>query len=209
MILNEIKGTYDVIFSLGHNCLAADQLSRTLLRKVGGVIDWVETPVLAGVSNLLRNRFAHFMDFPNLSITGINHKAECYIVRDAAYHAFSHHDFPLVENTPEQLVSYPKLKEKLQRRIPRFLETLMDADKVLFIRTEATIHETAELLDVLNGMVKGTFNLLVINHAPVHGIIETPWPFNNVCALQIPEVPDMFHDNDHLWRSILYGFSVS
>lgn len=44
MILNEIKGTYDVIFSLGHNCLAADQLSRTLLRKVGGVIDWVETP---------------------------------------------------------------------------------------------------------------------------------------------------------------------
>uniref|UniRef100_UPI00406D0897 DUF1796 family putative cysteine peptidase n=1 Tax=Paenibacillus sp. FSL L8-0340 TaxID=2954685 RepID=UPI00406D0897 len=70
MILNEIKGTYDVIFSLGHNCLAADQLSRTLLRKVGGVIDWVETPVLAGVSNLLRNRFAHFMKFPNLSITG-------------------------------------------------------------------------------------------------------------------------------------------
>lgn len=84
----------------------------------------------------------------------------------------------------------------------------MDADKVLFIRTEATIHETAELLDVLNGMVKGTFNLLVINHAPVYGIIETPWPFNNVCALQIPEVPDMFHDNDQLWRSILHGFSV-
>lgn len=208
MKLSEITGTYDVIFSLGHNCLAADQLTRVMLRKIGGVIDWVESPSLSSVSHLLRNRFANFMEFPNLSITGINDNAGCYIVRDIAHDIFSHHDFPLAENTPEQLNSYPQLVEKITRRIPRFLETLQSAGKILFIRTEAALDETAELLEVLDGMVPGKYNLLVINHAAVHGIVETPWPFSNVCALQIPQVTDMFHDNDYIWRAILYGFRV-
>ncbi|MHA6532029.1 DUF1796 family putative cysteine peptidase [Paenibacillus sp. BAC0078] len=208
MLLNEINGTYDNIFSLGHNCLAADQLSRAMLRTMGGVIDWMESPILAGVSNLLRNRFSQFMEFPNLSITGINQKAKCYIVKDAAYHIFSHHDFPLTHNTPVELNSYPELRAKVNRRVPRFLETLTGSGKLLFIRTEGTIHETGELLSVLSGMMPGSFNLLVINHAPVDGIIETPWPFDNVCALQIPNVPDMFHDNDHLWKIILSGLKI-
>jgi hypothetical protein len=208
--LDEIQGTYDVIFSLGHNCLAADMLTRNMLRKVGGVLDWVESPIQAGVSSLLRNRFSNFMEMPNLAVTGINDHAGCYIVRDAAYHIFSHHDFPLTKNTPEHLASYPELREKINRRVPRFLNTLQTANRILFIRTEATIHETAELLEVLNGMVAGEFNLLVVNHAelPVYGIEETPWPFKNVCALQISEVPDMFHDNDFLWMLILDRFKV-
>ncbi|KGE17125.1 DUF1796 family putative cysteine peptidase [Paenibacillus wynnii] len=208
MNYNEIKGTYDVIFSLGHNCLAATQLSRHMLRKVGGVLDWVESPIQAGVNHLLRNRFVNFMEFPNLAITGINEKAESYIVRDAAYHIFSHHDFHLKENTPEQLISYPELRAKVDRRVPRFLQTLQNANRILFIRTEGTIHETAELLEVLKGLVAGEFNVLVINHAPVQGVVETPWPFHNVCALQIPEVPDMFENNDYLWKIILDGFHV-
>ncbi|MCL6604858.1 MAG: papain-like cysteine peptidase [Paenibacillus sp.] len=208
MNFNEIKGTYDVIFSLGQNCLAADQLSRHMLRNIGGVLDWVESPILAGVNQLLRNRFSNFMEFPNLAITGINDHAGCYIVRDAAYHIFSHHDFPLKENTPVELTSYPELRAKVARRVPRFLETLQNANRILFIRTEGTIHETAELLEVLKEMVTGEFNLLVINHAPVSGVIETPWPFPNVCALQIPVVPNEFHDNDYLWKNILEGFNV-
>ncbi|CQR56389.1 DUF1796 family putative cysteine peptidase [Paenibacillus riograndensis] len=208
MNFNEIQGTYDIIFSLGRNCLAADQLSRHMLRKNGGVLDWVESPALSGVSNLLRNRFSNFMELPNLAITGINEKAKCYIVRDAAYYIFSHHDFPLNQNTPTQLVSYPELREKIARRVPRFLETLRSANRILFIRTEGTIHETAELLDVLRELVSGEFNVLVINQAPVGGIVETPWPFPNVCALQIPGVPDEFHDNDDLWKNILDRFTV-
>ncbi|AIQ69341.1 DUF1796 family putative cysteine peptidase [Paenibacillus graminis] len=208
MNFNEIQGTYDVIFSLGRNCLAADQLSRHMRRKIGGVLDWVESPALSGVSNLLRNRFSNFMELPNLAITGINDKAECYIVRDAAYYVFSHHDFPLNQNTPTQLVSYPELREKVTRRVPRFLEALRSANRILFIRTEGTIHETAELLDVLQELVSGEFNVLVVNQAPVSGIVETPWPFSNVCALQIPMVPDEFHDNDYLWKNILERFTV-
>ncbi|MDQ0195336.1 hypothetical protein J2T20_003708 [Paenibacillus wynnii] len=34
-------------------------------------------------------------------------------------------------------------------------------------------------------------------------MVETPWPFQNVCALQISEVPDMFENNDPLWKGIL------
>lgn len=208
MNLNEIKGTYDIIFSLGANCLPADQLTRHMLRKAGGVIDWMESPILSGVNQLLRNRFSNFMEFSNLAITGINKKAGCYIVRDAAYHIFSHHDFPLDQNTPFRLSSYSELREKVSRRVPRFLETLRNANRILFIRTEATIHETAELLDILRELVPGEFNLLVINHAPVHEVTETPWPFHNVCVLQFPAVPDEFHDNDHLWSNILWGFTV-
>lgn len=208
MNLNEIKGAYDVIFSLGKNCLPADQISRRMLRKIGGVIDWVESPSLSGVSNLLRNRFANYMEFPNLSVTGINELAGCYIVRDAAYHIFSHHDFPLNANTPEHLNSYPELRAAISRRAPRFLDILQTADKILFIRTEATVHETAELLEVLRGMVRGQFNLLVVNHKPVYGIFEVPSPFPNVCEVHIPIVPNEFQDNDHIWSDMLWGFTL-
>jgi len=102
MNLAQLKGSYDVIFSLGHNCLPADQLARHVMKGWGRVR-------LGGLS------------------------------------------------------------EKIERRVPRFLQTLLHANRILYIRTERTIHETAELMDVLKGMVSAEFNLLVINHAPVHG----------------------------------------
>lgn len=204
-----LKGKYDVIISLGHNCLVADQLSRHMLRNVGGVLDWMESPLLCGVSNLLRNRFAHFMESANLSITGVNQTAGCYIVRDAAYHIFSHHDFPLTDNAPGRLASFPELRVKIERRVPRFINALATARRLLFIRTDTTLTETAELLSVLGGMVSGSFNVLVINHSPVLEIEEEEWQFDNVSVLKIPQVQDMFLDNNRIWSNILSGFQVN
>ncbi|WP_248924868.1 DUF1796 family putative cysteine peptidase [Paenibacillus hamazuiensis] len=209
MNFQQLAGTYDIIFSLGHNCLPATQLSRYMIRKIGGVIDWMESPQLSSVNYLLHNRFANFMELPHLTVDGINNDAGCYIVRDTMYNILSHHDFPVESNQPWSLNSYPELREKVNRRVPRFLETLQQAGRILFIRTEATPEETAELLGVLRGLVKNEFNVLVVNHAAVPGIIETPWPFENVCALQIPWVPDMFRQNNFWWDVLMSQLKVS
>ncbi|MCM3781649.1 papain-like cysteine peptidase [Neobacillus mesonae] len=203
MNLAELKGQYDVAFSLGHNCLAASQLNHSRIRTMAGVIDWMITPQLSEVCSLLRNRFNHMMQQENMSVVGINSLAGCYIVRDAAYEIYSHHDFPLVDNNPDNLASYTILREKIDRRAERFLNRMNQNHKTLFVRTEANLHETAELLDVLNEITTGEYKLLVVNHAPVQDVVQVEWHLPNVCTLLIPQVDNMFEDNHMIWRKIL------
>ncbi|MFD2701171.1 DUF1796 family putative cysteine peptidase [Paenibacillus shunpengii] len=199
----DIKGHYDVAYSLGHNCLAASQLNHSRIRTMAGVIDWMITPQLSGVTELLRNRFKYMMQPENMTVIGVNPLAECYIVRDAAYDIYSHHDFPLVSNTPHHLASYSILQDKIERRSARFLNRMILNKKTLFLRTEATRHETAELIDVLQKMTAGEFRLLVVNHASVQNVVEIDWELPNVCTLLIPQVDNMFEDNHSIWRYIL------
>jgi len=206
MELEGIKGNFDAIYSLGHNCLPGVQMAKNGLRHYAGVIDWMGSPLLSGVSNLLRNRFAHFMELRNMSITGIDPNAGCYLVRDAAYHIISNHDFSLETNTPSQILTYPQFREKIDRRIARFHEKLQTSSRMLFIRTEASLTEAQELQEVIRGLrPHGDFRILVVNHAPVQGITELHWPLERVCAVQIPQAADLFYENDELWRSLLSG----
>lgn len=206
MELEDIKGDFDAIYSLGHNSLPGVQMAKNGLRHDTGVIDWMCSPLLSGVSNMLRHRFAHFMELRNMSITGIDPNASCYLVRDAAYHIISNHDFSVEANTPTQLITYPQFKEKMNRRIERFLQKLKASHRVLFIRTESSYAEAQELQEVIRGLRSHRdFCILVVNHAPVEGIVELHWPLEYVCALQLPQVTDPFYENDELWRSILSG----
>lgn len=206
MELGGIKGNFDAIYSLGHNCLSGVQMAKNGLRHYAGVIDWMGSPLLSGVSNMLRNRFAHFMELRNMAITGIDPNAHCYLVRDSAYHIISNHDFSLEANTPSQLITYPQFKERINRRIQRFLDKLENSHRMLLIRTECTFAEALELQEVIRALrPHRDFRILVVNHAPVQDIVELHWPLESVCALHIPQAADFFYENDAYWRSILSG----
>ncbi|WP_211748563.1 DUF1796 family putative cysteine peptidase [Paenibacillus sp. Marseille-Q4541] len=205
MELDELKGGYDVLFSLGHNCLPASQLNHSRIRNIAGVIDWMISPHLSGISAMLRDRFSYLMKRENLQYYGASSDSGCYVIRDSAYDLYSVHDFPLEENDPEILQSYSKLREKLDYRARRFLQLVQSGKRIFFLRTETTPYETEELVSVLNDLVVGEYRLLVVNHAPVSDITPLDYHLRNVCTLLIPEVPQMFQDNHFIWRTILDG----
>jgi len=204
MNINDIKGNYDAIFSLGDLCLTSIQLKKHNLRPYSGVLDWVASQDLSKVTNLLENRFIGFMDYDNLRILGYADTFIC--VSDEGYHIVSNHDFGPDENTLEHLGSYHAVMEKYNRRITRFLEEMDKAKRILFVRTEGTFEDVAKLQNVLSKLVKHDFNILLINHTDADGIIEKNWPLEKVCAVEFPKI-DIWEGNHALWDEILDGIT--
>lgn len=203
MKLAELKGEYDGIFSLGDLCLASLQLQKNNLRPYSGVLDWMGSLELSDVNRLLMNRFADFMELQNLRVVGEANE-EMLLVSDDMYHILSNHDFTKSENTYTHLSTYPEVKEKFDRRIRRFLEKTDSCQRILFVRTEGNIQDAYDLQTVLTGLVRHDFQILLINHAPVGGIVELDLPLERVCALQLPDA-EKWNGNDHLWKTILDG----
>lgn len=205
MNINDIKGNYDAIFSLGDLCLTSIQLKKHNLRPYSGVLDWVASKDMNQVIKLLENRFIGFMDYENLRVLGYADTFIC--VSDDGYHIVSNHDFGPDENTLEYLGSYQKVMEKYKRRINRFLGEMKKAKRILFVRTEGTFEDVAKLQDVLSKLVKHDFNVLLINHTNVDGIVEKSWPLEKVCAVEFPN-KDIWEGNHALWDEILNGITL-
>lgn len=202
MNINEIKGKYDAIFSLGDLCLTSIQLKKHNLRPYSGVLDWVASPKLSKVNKLLENRFIGFMDYENLRVLGYADTFIC--VSDDGYDVVSNHDFGGDDNTLEHLWGYKEVMEKYNRRIDRFLKEVDSAKRILFVRTEGTFEDAIELQNVLSKLVKHDFTVLLINHTQVEGIVEKNWPLEKVCSLEFPN-KDKWEGNHDLWERVLDG----
>jgi len=206
MNINEIKGNYDAIFSLGDLCLTSIQLRKHNLRPYSGVLDWVASPMLSNVNRLLKNRFVGFMEYDNLRVLGY---ADTYIcVSDEGYQVVSNHDFEGDKNTLEHLGAYHEVMEKYNRRIERFLGEIDHAKRILFIRTEGSFEDAVELQNVLEKLVKHDFTVLLINHTEVEGIVEKNWPLEKVCSIEFPN-KDKWEGNHDLWESVLKGVNLN
>jgi hypothetical protein len=207
MKLQELKGTYDAIFSLGDLCLASIQLRQNNLRPFAGVLDWMGSPMLSSVNRLLKYRFYDFMELPNMRIIGIANDTSI-VVSDDAYHIVSNHDFMVGSNTLTHLGSYTDVKMKFDRRIQRFLEKADTCNRILFVRTEGDYEDAEALQKVLYGLVRHDFRVLIVNHTDVGGLVEDNWRLDKVCAVQLPSI-NKWTGNDHLWRRMFEGIHLS
>ncbi|MDA1475083.1 DUF1796 family putative cysteine peptidase [Bacillus changyiensis] len=211
MNLQQIKGEYDAVFSLGHLCLTALQLRKLNMRPYSGPLDWMGTPSLTELNRLLRNQFDGFMEPQNLRVTGystaIATKEKHILVTDDFYKVDSAHDFKADRNTLDHLATYSEVMEKLNRRINRFLEKISSAKRVLFIRTSGTYNEAQELEEVLNDLVQNDFSVLLINHTNVTGIVEKDWSLEKICAVELPD-QDIWHSNDEYWKEMLLDVKI-
>ncbi|WP_391118183.1 DUF1796 family putative cysteine peptidase [Psychrobacillus sp. L3] len=206
MKLKQLKGDYDAIFSLGDLCLTSIQLKKHNLRSYSGVLDWVASPTLSSVNQLLENRFMGFMEKDNLRVLG--YADSCICVSDDGYNIVSNHDFDKKTNTLEHLDSYLEVKEKYERRIERFLAEMVAAKRILFIRTEGSFEDTLILQEVLSKLVKHDFRVLIINHTKVKRMVEKNWPLEKVCSLEFPNL-EIWEGNNELWNEVLNGISLS
>ncbi|MDF2927536.1 MAG: hypothetical protein K0R57_6450 [Paenibacillaceae bacterium] len=201
MKLSELKGTYDAIFSLGHLCLASIQLEKNNLRSFAGVVDWMASYNLSDINRALTNRFAGFMEYRNLQVVG-QASDKLYLVIDSEYNIISNHDFFTHNNFPPHMAAYPEIKAKFDRRIARFLDKMEHAQNILFIRTEGTLEQAAELQDVLSKLVKHKFKVLLVQHtADVATLVDNDWNLQHVCSVRMPD-KEIWDGNDALWNWI-------
>ncbi|MBY9078065.1 hypothetical protein KIH86_06090 [Paenibacillus sp. HN-1] len=205
MDFEEIAGlSYTAIHSLGHNCLTATELRRSGLRMQAGPLDWMYAPDARGVIDLLLADFQDFFDKSNLEVTGINSVSQCYMVVDRKYHMVSMHDFGVGKNSSDDLREWEAVNHKLKLRSERMLAQMRTLPAMLFIRTDTTYEEAAELSSILEHKTAGSARLLIINHT---SDIQTPADLHcqnsRICMMQIPQVPDMFEDNRPVWEQIM------
>lgn len=213
MNLQQIKGSYDEIVSLGSACNTAMKLREHNLRRFSGPLDWKVSVSLSDVNRLLKNKFKGFMELENLRLMdgsghGLDNGADLqpvksHVLKDTYYNVISFHDFPVLPNQ-NWAATYPAFKNKLQSRIDRFLEKISNSPSILFVRWAGSYEQAAELHSVLSGIVKGQFKVLILE--PVEGfkgVMELNWNLNQVCAVRVPNLP---YDNS-TWDYVLNGIT--
>ncbi|MEK4677438.1 MULTISPECIES: DUF1796 family putative cysteine peptidase [Bacillus] len=198
MKLIDVQGEYNAIFSLGGRCLASYRLVQYRLRLYTGVIDWMLSPKLLKVIDLLENRFGDFMKKENLLWDGYDVSGKCLLLTDKVYDITSVHDFPITRNTPENWVMYEEFRVTLDRRIQRFLNKLETCQKILFVRIGGTYEEAKRLETVLSKMIQGEFRVLLINDIDGDTVVEYDWDLLYTCSIGMPLLLD-----DRLWDQVL------
>ncbi|WP_437828119.1 DUF1796 family putative cysteine peptidase [Niallia taxi] len=207
MKLDEIKGQYDAILSLGENCIPALKLRKFNLRQIAGPFDWVGTPKLKNVSALISANFADFLNPSNLIVPQYASEEDVLVV-DSVNHISFNHDFKTDVNTLTNLPSLPQVQEKYCIRINRFIDMLTTSQRLLFIRTNATIADILELERILSQKVKNQYSILVVNHTSVNKLLELDWNISNVCSIELPN-EEIWEGNDGWWESIFQGITLA
>ncbi|MEF2967950.1 DUF1796 family putative cysteine peptidase [Paenibacillus sp. M1] len=206
MRLFDIQKPYHAIYSLGDLCTVSIQLERNGLRPYAGPLDWMASYSLPDVIRLLGNRFAGFMDYDHLVVEK-QVSDKLYLVKETYYNVYSNHDFFTHNNTSQHLAAYPEVKAKYDRRVQRFLEKAQTSPSNLFIRTGGTFAELEALRGVLAQLVAHSFDILLVNHTSVQGIVEEACPVENCCSIQLPD-GEVLRGNDHLWEKVLSGIRL-
>jgi hypothetical protein len=206
MRLNEIKGEYNAIFSLGENCIPALKLRKYNLREFAGPFDWVGSPNLSRVTNLLRTNFSNFLNEDTFIVPQYASDEDLLVVDKTHLISFNH-DFKTDVNTLQQLSGLPQVQKKYENRINRFMEALKTSQRLLFIRTEANIKDALELENVLSQLVRHQYCILIVNHKPVNEIVELDWKVNNICAIEMPN-DEIWEGNNLLWERIFQGITL-
>lgn len=226
MKLSETKGVYDLVVSLGCWCGPAIFTKEHHLRKNSFPFDWVQSPYLNMVNQLLRNRFKNYMEKDHMEEKNITahfvHEgqviyeeggttpARAHFVHDRLYQIDSVHDFPMIANQ-QWTDQYPAFKQKLNKRIQNFLKKIQTSKKTLFIRYEweiAKYEDIIELQTTLSKITRGPFNLLIIQQVNIpleRPLIDAEWPHEGICFVKIPI---NHHYDKQIWKEILTGVSL-
>ncbi|UHA72285.1 DUF1796 family putative cysteine peptidase [Paenibacillus sp. 481] len=206
MNVEQLRGQYDAVISLGSNCLPAIQIERNGLRQFTGVIDWMDSKNTRAIIQLIRNRFQGMLNLNHMVAMGP--AGDFMLVIDKAYDIIVVHDFPLSINTETNWPSYYELVDKVNRRSVRLLGKMQTAERLLFIRMGCTAEEAVEMEQALREQVAHDFRLLIINHDFVLGLTDLNWPHANTASVMLPHANDIWKDNDALWSQLFQGISI-
>lgn len=202
---SELHRPYDLIMSLGYNCMVAYQLKRLSLRNFSGPIDWVISENTDQLIRLLDHRFHGYMDEQNLAILGTHNGF--YSVMDTEYQMYSFHDFPIQSEEP-RITNYAEFKEKRDRRINHFMSLAANSDSSLFVRERCSYEEAIRLRRSLSSIVKGNPHLLIINYTNDGRLVDHEWLDEGICSVSVNlDVPDE-QLRDSYWNDAFRGVTL-
>lgn len=141
MRLNELRGMlsakYDFVCSVGSDCGCAGHLVRNRLRRASYPFDWIGTwyDGIVGVARLVESDFDGLLLLENLRRDpnpprGAQDDHDHDYYHDVRMRIDTVHDFP-VDVPPEE--AYPGVREKYDRRISRFRETMRASRRTLLV----------------------------------------------------------------------------
>lgn len=122
---------YDFIIPIGWGCLNAHNLRKNKLQRESLPFDWLRTPSLSQVNDLLKTHFQNFLRKENLKFIKSNGDANIY--RDLKTNVEYWHDFMIGEDFE---TSYQRNYKKYQRRINRMYHHIKHSQTVLWVRIE-------------------------------------------------------------------------
>ncbi|WP_347338365.1 DUF1796 family putative cysteine peptidase [Tumebacillus amylolyticus] len=207
MKLAELKREFDAVLSLGGNCQTAYQLDRIGLRSSSGPLDWMLTYSLPMLTELLQSRFQEYFARENIQLLPAGEGAYHHVLFDDRYQSTSMHDIDIVPGR-EWVEDYPAFREKLDRRIRRFLQQVEKSDSVLFVRLAGTREQTEALVTALEALrPQGDFFLLVVNYTDDRRLIELDWGLDRVCSVLLPNDDIRWEGNDAAWDALFDGIT--
>lgn len=206
MHLMDIQRKYDTVISLGASCQVAAQMARHGLRTFAGPFDWFTFYSVPYLSKALTRGFKGFMDYQNLEMIGASEKN--YVIKDRVYDCYSYHDFPACCNG-DISPYYPKFKNKIDRRVQRFLQKLEAKKSILLIRLGGEFDEIRDLVAIIGGLTKSDVTFLLVNHSTIPTITEMDWNLPKVCPVTIYNPPDLWRGWDQDWDVLLNGVKTS
>ncbi|NOU98633.1 DUF1796 family putative cysteine peptidase [Paenibacillus planticolens] len=199
-------GGYRSYISLGSTCQTAYQLKRLGLRKYAGPLDWFVSDSIGGVIRLIDHRFKGFMELSQLELIGTTN--ECFVVRDNANDVISFHDFPIYLTAEHWSDAYPAFKQKLNRRVDRFLRKIQ-GQPTLFIRTNSNRKEAQKLHAALKRLMPGKFQLLIVNNHQDDrkDVIYEDWGMSGISSVLLPKGED-WRGFNQAWDTCMNGFKL-
>ena len=201
----KLLNQYHNIISIGSSCQTSYQLRRMKLRKESGPFDWFISASVSGMVKLFQNQLQYYMEFDQLQLIG---KAQLhYIVRDARYNVDSYHDFPFVQQDDLWNKEYAAFKQKIDRRVQRFLNTLAHSPSIVLVRTQMTKEEAVLLHQAIQPLI-GTSDYILLavnNHEDKErtDVVSENWGLEHIKAASIPKGKD-WRGADASWAELFY-----
>ena len=194
---------YHDIISIGSSCQTSYQLRRMKLRKESGPFDWFISTSVPGIVKLFHNQFQYYMESDQLQLIGKAHQH--YIVRDTHYFVDSYHDFPFTHHENLWNQEYAAFKQKIERRVQRFLNTLAQSPSIVLVRTQMTKEEALQLHQAIKPWI-GTsdYCLLAVNYHEDWArtdVVREDWGLDHIKAAQIPKGED-WRGADAAWAQL-------
>ena len=124
---------YDLIFSIGQACSCTKMLRKFKLQFYSYPCDWIFGSTIIDRVKILTNEYKDFLNFEDIQVTSDSNNiatnlcAACINTRTQIRFT---HDFPYGQPAEE---TYPKIKEKYDRRIKRQLNQIEKSERVLVV----------------------------------------------------------------------------
>lgn len=139
---------YDLAFGMGFSCGASTALRAAGLQYASFPFDWLSVPSVLSAARLVESDFVNWFDAEDLELRDVVRKGWMYarVYRNRRTRFGFPHDFG---GNDDFSACYPRVRDKYERRIRRFYESMRKSRRVLVVCLELPVGEPEPRADLV------------------------------------------------------------